>query len=149
MILSKLEYTDRYTTLHPDFAKALAFLSQSKLEQLPPGRHEIDGERIYAVVSREQGRSRDKALLEAHREYIDIHLVLGGTGEIGWKSRSSCTIPDGQYNLERDFELFADSPDTWVAVSSGVLVILFPEDAHAPLVSAGELHIIVVKVATG
>lgn len=147
MILSKLEYTDRYTALHPDFAKAFAFLSQNKLEQLPPGRHEIDGERVYAVVSWEQGRSRDKALLEAHREYIDIHIVLGGTDEIGWKSRSFCMIPDGEYNLEKDIEFFADLPDTWIAVSSGAFVIFFLEDAHAPLVSAGELHKIVVKVA--
>ena len=40
-----------------------------------------------------------------------------------------------------------DEPDAWLATKSGAFAIFFPEDAHMPLISAGQLHKVVVKVA--
>jgi beta-galactosidase beta subunit len=42
---------------------------------------------------------------------------------------------------------FADRPETWAAVEPGSFVILYPQDAHAPLAGAGEIRKAVVKVA--
>lgn len=147
MILDRLDRIERYRPLHHRFFKAFAFLRQAGLGEMPLGRHEIDGDRIYAVVCVDPARSRDEARLEAHRKYIDVQVVLSGTDEMGWKSRPLCTRPDGEYDAGKDVEFFTDAPDAWIAVGPGAFVIFFPEDAHAPLVGSGELHKIVVKVA--
>ena len=147
MILDRLECADRYAGLNPYFEKAFDFLRQTRLEELAPGRNEIDGDRVYAMVLRGPGRSRDEARLEAHRKYIDIQVSLSGTDEIGWKGKSLCTEPDGDYDPGGDCELFTDTPDAWVAVGPGSFAVFFPEDAHAPMVADGELHKVVVKVA--
>ncbi len=147
MILDRLEQMDRYRAAHHRFFKAFAFLRQGGLEALPLGRHEIDGDRIYAMVCRDPAQTRDQAKLEAHRKYIDIQVVLSGTDEMGWRSRSRCTKPDVEYDVEKDVEFFADPPDAWTAVGEGAFAVFFPEDAHAPLVGTGDLHKIVVKVA--
>ena len=42
--------------------------------------------------------------------------------------------------------LFTDQPTAWTAVGPGEFAIFFPEDAHLPLISDGELHKVVVKV---
>jgi len=146
MILDRLEYADRYNSLHPYFAKAFSFLRQTQLDQLPSGIHEIDDKRVYALVALESGRGRKEAKLEAHQKYIDIQVPLSGTDEIGWKSRLYCSMPEGQYDEDRDCELFTDTPDSWITVSPGNFVIFFPEDAHAPLAATGRLHKIVIKV---
>ena len=147
MILDVLENARRYLDLHKGFAKAIDFLSRPDLQELPAAKYEIDGDRVYAMVSREPGRRKEDALLETHEKYIDIQLVLAGTDEMGWKPKSLCKQPAGAYDHATDMQFFADEPDAWLATQSGAFVIFFPEDAHMPLISSGQLHKVVVKVA--
>ena len=55
MIVDQLEYSDRYCSLHPAFARAFAFLKQDNLADLPAGRHEIDGDRLFCSISKGPG----------------------------------------------------------------------------------------------
>jgi len=125
----------------------MEFLLRPDLKELPIGKYEIDGDRVYAMVSKDPGRRREEALLEAHERYIDIQLVLAGTDDMGWKPKSLCRQPSGAYDREGDIRFFVDEPDAWLSVRSGAFVIFYPEDAHMPLISSGQLHKIVVKVA--
>ncbi len=147
MILDLLDNAGLYLPLKREFARAFEFLGRPGLEELPLGRHEIDGDRLYAVVDREPGRRKEGAMLEAHDRYIDIQLILAGTDEMGWKARSACKTPAGEYDREADEQLFGDEPDSWLTVRSGAFVIFFPVDAHLPLISTGEIHKVVVKIA--
>ncbi len=147
MILDLLENADHYTPLNPGFAKAFAFLRRPDLADLPEGKHEIDGDRVYAMVVKAPGRSKAEALLEAHRDYIDIQLVLSGTDEMGWKPISTCVEPQGDHDPETDARLFSDASDASVATGPGAFAIFFPQDAHAPNISSGDLHKVVAKVA--
>lgn len=147
MVLDVLENAHRYLALNTGFAKAIAFLSRPDLKELPAEKYEIDGDRVYAMVSRDHGRGKKDALLEIHEKYIDIQLVLAGTDEMGWKPRSSCERPSGEYDPETDLQFFADEPNAWLSVESGSFAIFFPEDAHLPMISPGHIHKVVVKVA--
>ena len=148
MILDRLDQIQQYAALHPSFEKAFAFLHATDLACLAPGKHDIDGQRIYAIVARDPGRLREEARLEAHRRYIDIQCVLSGTDNMGWKNRSLCKMPHVPYDAEKDAELFSDPPDAWISVGPGAFAMFFPDDAHAPLVGAGEIHKVIVKIAT-
>jgi biofilm protein TabA len=147
MILDVLENAHRYLALHEDFTKAFDFLLRPDLKELPVGKYEIDADRVYAIVSKELGREKEDALLETHEKYIDIQLVLAGTDDMGWKSKSLCKQPTGGYDQKNDEQLFADKPDAWLSTKSGAFAIFFPEDAHMPLISSGHLHKVIVKVA--
>ena len=147
MILDVLENTHRYLTLNKGFAKAIEFLLRPDLKKLPAGKHEIDGDRVYATVSKDLGRKKEDAFLETHKKYIDIQLVLAGTDDMGWKPKSSCKQPSGEYDQKTDVQFFADEPDAWLSTESGSFAIFFPEDAHMPLISSELLHKVVVKVA--
>ncbi len=147
MIIDILENSNRYLILNKGFLKAIDFLLRPDLNELPVGKHEIDGDRVYAIVAKEPGRKREDALLEIHEKYIDIQLVLAGTDTMGWKSKSSCKTTSGEYDKESDIQFFSDEPDLWFPVERGIFVIFFPEDAHMPLISAGQLHKVIVKVA--
>ena len=147
MILDVLENAHRYLTLHKGFAKAFDFLLRPDLKELPVGKYEIDGDRIYAMVAKDDGRRKEDAQLETHEKYIDIQLVLAGTDDMGWKAKSLCKQPTGEYDQKTDEQLFADEPDAWLSTKSGAFAIFFPEDAHMPLISSGQIHKVVVKVA--
>lgn len=146
MILDRLENIAQYRKLHPAFAEAFEFIRSTPLAALAPGRHDIRGDAAYVSVSRGPGRARDEGMLEIHRRYIDIQIVLEGVDEMGWKPAADCCRPVADYAPEKDIRFFRDAPDTWFAVKPGQFVIFFPEDAHLPLVSAGNVHKAVVKV---
>ncbi len=147
MIVDTLSNCKRYTSLHEKFRKAFSFLQREDLSSLAEGRYEIDGDDIFAVVAKEQGREKHAALLEIHNKYIDIQLVVSGTDEMGWKARSTCTEVAGPYNQEDDIQFFTDSPSTWVTTPPGHFTIFFPEDAHLPLIGPSVLHKVIVKIA--
>ncbi len=146
MILDALENSDRYFGIHEGFRKAFEFLSQADIGKLAPGRVEIEGERLYAIVSKGPGRGRREARLETHRKYIDIQYVVSGVDMMGWNPAEACRRPAGPFDAENDIGFYDDDPVTWIAVHSGSFAVFFPEDAHMPLLSAGEIHKIVVKV---
>ena len=147
MILDVLEIAERYEALHAGFKEAFAFLRRPDLKDLPAGRHAIDGDRLYALVVAEPGRRKEDAPLETHRNYIDIQFMVEGIDEIGWSPAARCTKPSGAYDPDRDLQFYADEPEAWLATAPGAFAIFFPEDAHMPMIAAGQLHKVVIKVA--
>lgn len=147
MIFSTLSQTSRYTALHPLFPRAFDYIRDTDLLALAPGRYPIIGEQLFVIVEDVAGRTREAAKLECHRKYIDIQLVLEGSEEMGWKPLADCAQPVSDYSEEKDIQFFHDAPASWVAVPPGHFCIFFPEDAHAPLVSAGQTRKAIFKVA--
>jgi len=147
MILDVLENAHRYLALHKGFAKGFDFLLRPDLKELPVGKYEIDGESVYAIVAKDSGRRKEDAQLETHEKYIDIQLVMSGVDEMGWKPKSLCEKPTGEYDQNNDEQIFMDEPDAWLSTKSGAFAIFFPEDAHMPLISSDHLHKVIVKVA--
>jgi biofilm protein TabA len=147
MILDSLSQADRYLGLHPLLPRAFEFLRGSDLMALPPGRHAIQGEQLFAIVEACTGRARMEAKLECHRRYIDIQLVLEGVDEMGWRPLAECMEPGTDYDAARDIRFFNDAPSSWIATPAGSFCLFFPDDAHAPLVSTGMIRKVVVKIA--
>jgi biofilm protein TabA len=147
MIFSTLSQADRYAALHPLFPRAFEYISNTDLLSLAPGHYPIIGDDLFAIVEHVPGRTRAVAQLERHCKYIDIQLVLEGVDEMGWKPLAECREPVGEYSSEWDILFFQDVPASWIATPPGAFCIFFPEDAHAPLVSAGSIRKVVLKVA--
>ena len=147
MILDILSNANRYEALHKNFPKAFQFLKRADLATLAEGRYDIDGDTIFAIVAKDQGREKDEAQLEIHNKYIDIQMVLEGIDEMGWKARSACTDMVDEYNAENDIQFIADSPISWMTTPPGHFAIFFPEDAHLPLIAKGLIHKVIVKIA--
>ena len=147
IITDKLQNAERYYGMHPAFEKAFAFLRRADLAELPADRYEIDGERLFCMISKGPGRSRAEAKLEAHRKYIDIQYVISGKEEMGFKPTADCRLIDTSYDADKDIGFFKDKPDSWNRVPPGSFVIFFPQDAHAPLAGSGQIHKAVLKIA--
>lgn len=147
MVLDTLEHAARYTALHRRFGHAFRFLAGTDLGALPTGRSEIDGDDLFVIVDRKDGRGREGARLEAHRRYIDLQYTVGGEEEIGWTPLAACADADGAFDAGRDIVFFRDPPSTWLRLPGGTFAIFFPDDAHAPLAGRGPVVKAIVKVA--
>ena len=147
MIFSTLSQSSRYAALHPLFPRAFEFMRNTDLLALAPGRYPIIDKQLSVIVESVPGRTREMAKLEVHRRYIDIQLVLEGTDEMGWKALADCREPVNDYSAEKDIQFFHDAPATWIATPPGAFCIFFPDDAHAPLVSDGNIRKAIFKIA--
>ena len=147
MIFSALSQSARYASLHPLFRRAFDFIRDNDLHAMLPGRYPIEGDNLIAIVEHVPGKTRQQARLECHRKYIDIQLVLDGVDEMGWKPLADCLNPVSEYSAEKDIQFFHDAPASWVAVPPDHFCIFFPDDAHAPLVSTGQVRKVIFKVA--
>jgi YhcH/YjgK/YiaL family protein len=147
MVYDRIENSRRYESLHELFARAFGVLRRPDIGALPPGRHEIDGDRMYLVIVRKEGTGKEQAVLEAHRRYIDIQFAVGGTDTIGWKPLRDCSAITQPYDEAKDIMFYGDAPAAWTPVAPGMFTIFFPDDAHAPMVGNGILHKAVVKVS--
>ena len=132
MILDNLSQWRRYTAVSPRFQRAFEFLR--KVDAATPiGRHEVDGDNIYALVQGYTTKPADQAQFEAHRKYIDIQCLISGRESILWAPLSAMKKVNMPYDEQKDAALFALVPEGWpLRLGAGQFTILFPEDAHGP-----------------
>lgn len=147
MIFDHLDNADRYFALNPGFAAGFDFLRRHDLEKLEAGRHEIDGDRVYAMIFEGEGKGKEGALLEAHERYIDVQFTVSGLDCIGWKSTTACRNTHKPYDPEVEAVLFSDESTIWIDVPARHFVVLLPNDAHAPMRGQGPVRKVVLKIA--
>lgn len=147
MIYDTLEHAGQYRKLSGNLAKALDYLTGTELETVEAGRVEIDGERVFALFqSYETKPENDRP--EAHRKYIDIQYLIEGEELIGVAPLASMERV-AEAAPERDI-WFYEGETAKLPLGGGRFAILFPQDAHAPCIAAGEcrpVRKVVVKVA--
>jgi YhcH/YjgK/YiaL family protein len=148
MIVDTLSNAQKYFCLHPLFSKAFDYIKSIDLETIEPGNYKIDGVQLRSLYFNKQGMTvaESAAKFECHNEHIDIQLCVKGSEQIGWKSRITCTNPNGEYNKEKDFVFYKDTPDMYFKLTDNQFAIFFPEDVHAPMIGEGIIKKLVVKV---
>lgn len=147
MILDSIQNAERYYALHPHFKMVFDYLHSTDVRALEDGRHDIDGDKLFVNVSTLELRPMDAAHLEAHNRYIDIQVVVEGEEYFGWSERKDCSKPEGAFDEERDIIFYSDKPQTHYKVREGQFTILYPEDAHAPMLGEGKVKKLIFKVA--
>lgn len=147
MIIDTLANASKYFSVHPLFAKAFSYISNTDLQHIEMGRYEIE-EGLKAIFSDKPGvtveTSREK--FECHNKNIDIQFCIRGKETIGWKPRGQCVSPKGEYNEEKDVLFYADAPDMYFQLTDGQFAIFFPEDVHAPMIGEDNIKKLVIKV---
>ncbi len=149
MILDTLKNSLRYEALSPRFAQAFAFLRHVDGTQAL-GRHELDGDNVFALVQKYTTKPVEAALFEAHRRYIDVQFVHSGRETILWAPLAAMRETTMAYDEKKEAALFKVIPEvTPLHLGAGHFTIFFPEDAHAPTLvwdQPGEVFKVVVKV---
>ena len=106
------------------------FLRDTDLGTLPLGRNEI-GEGAFANVQEYETKLESK--YELHRKYIDVQLLTSGEEWVYVANREDAYEPQGEFDTEKDFILFATAQhEKRVRVSPDSWLILYPTDAHMP-----------------
>ena len=147
MILDRIERAACYRSLGSRIAMALDALAQGELIRRPPGRYELDGERVFAMVQEYPTRPVEQGKWEAHRRYIDVQFVASGKEVIGCGDIATMKTTQ-PYDEQKDV-IFLEGAGNMFSVPAGSFAIFFPHDAHMPCLACGEtaaVKKVVVKV---
>src|SRR5919108_761867 len=148
MILDRLGNRAVDSYLPPRVRQALEYLRTTDVQALQIGRHEIDGDRLFALVQEYTTRPASECVWEAHRKYIDVQFVVRGVERIGHAPLAKM-VERTPYDPERDVAFF-ERGESFVTLNAGTFAIFGPDDVHSPCGSAGEptkVRKIVVKAS--
>ncbi len=147
MILDSMTNAHIYAAMHPRIARGLEFLRKTDLAALPPGRHEIDGDRVYAMVSEYCTKPVEAGRWEAHRRYLDLQFLQRGRERVGRAPLER--FEAGPYDETKDVAFLSGSGE-FVTLGAGDFLIVWPHEAHMPQIAAdapAPVKKIVVKIA--
>lgn len=145
MIVDSLDQLESYVALHPSFSVVADFIRTHQLNELPTGRINLDGARLFVNVVEAAPKQASEAKLETHDRMIDIQLPISATETIGYTPRVQLT--PAAYNDADDISFYTETPQTYLTISPGMFAVFFPGDGHAPAISANGLKKIIIKVA--
>ncbi|MBR9728379.1 YhcH/YjgK/YiaL family protein [Shewanella intestini] len=135
MIVDTLANASIYQSLSPRISQALAYLVATDFSQFDAGRHDVDGNNIFAIVDDYHTKVRQQEVFEAHQQYIDIQYVVSGEEQFGYLPLAGQT-PIAPYHEKHDvieFNYATNQTDaTFVALKAGMFAIFYPNDIHMP-----------------
>lgn len=131
MICDTLNRIAVYGSLSSRLKRAADFITTTDLNTLEEGKHIIEGDDIFAIVSFYETKTPTEVPFEAHRRYIDIQVLLEGEEDIYWLPLDNLTITE-EYSAEKDALLFTREGGSPVHMQENMFCILFPKDAHKP-----------------
>ena len=135
MIIDNLDNCSSYRGVASRWWRAFDFLHSADLANLALGRHDLDGDNLFALVQEYQTRDLAESKWEAHRRYCDVQYVVSGRERMGVAplARMSVVTP---YDADKDVAFF-DGPGDWVVLDANMFAIFTPNDVHRPCVAAG------------
>lgn len=130
MILDKLENANLYSSISANLKKGFEYLDKTDVSTLQAGRHEIDGNEVFALVSEYDSKDPNDCRLEAHQIYADIQYLISGREAIGYAMIGNQEILD-PYSSEKDIAFYAGE-NTPLILEAGMFAVFFPQDVHRP-----------------
>ncbi len=146
MIIDKLENLSKYTALHPLLAQAADYLCTHDLLAAEVGTTVLKAGELRVTVAQTSPKTKEEAWLEAHRQFIDIQVPLSGVEYMGYSPLNACKTLKSAYDSTKDILFFQDEPQNYLRVEPGMFVIFFPQDAHAPGITASGVKKIIIKI---
>lgn len=136
MILDKIENANLYRNIHPGIGKAFDYIKSIDFSNLSTGKHEIDGDALFAILNAYETAPVNGKLMESHLRYIDVQYVVEGVEEMGITTKCGQT-PKKAYDSNDDYMLFDGSYDV-ITVKEGMFAIFFPDDIHMPEITTNK-----------
>ena len=139
MIYDKAGNIDNYCDKGDAIYQAVRFVLDFDLTQ-PDGKYEIQGSDVFAIVQNVTTKPAKEKLFEAHRDYIDVQMVLEGCERQDVALFDSNDIEVTQeYDSQKDVMLFNEPKYfSTIIMTPGMFVVYGPDDGHRPCCSIGK-----------
>lgn len=133
MIIDHIDNIMNYEPLLPNLKHGAAAIKNAA--EFEHERYEFEGG--YFMVQKGTTRPISEGTYEAHRNYIDVQIILEGSEEMAWEDirKLETVIP---YQPEKDAERLKGNYDHVMKITKGMFYVAFPHDGHQPVSHTAE-----------
>ena len=128
MIYAKNKDALAYRGIHPNLDLALEHITEEYLPTIGETRVELKGSDVYATRFTYETVPEEESFFEAHKKYLDIHIMLSGSEGV------EIAPPEKLTEFDRveanDFYAYRGEGDYKLTLSPGDFLVVFPNDAH-------------------
>lgn len=129
MICDDLVNFEDYVIFEDEAAEKIAAFIKTLDKNNAVGKYEIDGEKIFAMISNYETRKEGE--YEAHREYVDIQLVLLGE-EYVYVGSNAGAVQTQEYSPDCEFFKFTPESANCINLHVGNFAVFMPNELHMP-----------------
>jgi biofilm protein TabA len=147
MIIGNINHLRLVPYLPEKIKQSIEYIKDNVNRNTPIGRYDIDGDKMFFIVSDNSPRHINEANPEYHEKYIDVQIVLEGQ-----EGMAVCTLPPHTTILddkltENDIA-FIETPkeETILVLQPNDFIVFFPHEVHKPLCAIDGKMVTVRKV---
>ncbi|ENZ7761106.1 YhcH/YjgK/YiaL family protein [Klebsiella aerogenes] len=106
-------------------------------ESTPLGKHDIDGNNLFYLISEDSTEAQAERRAEYHARYLDIQIVLRGQEGMTF-STLLAGEPQTDWLADKDIAFLAEgAQEKTVILNEGDFVVFYPGEVHKPLCAVG------------
>lgn len=121
---------------HP-LRQAIEHVKTHVSDATPTGKHDIDGNNLFYLVSEDMTQPFEERRAEYHARYLDIQIVLRGQEGMTF-STLSAGEPQTDWLADKDIAFLAEgAQEKTVILNEGDFVVFYPGEVHKPLCAVG------------
>ena len=128
MIFGNIQNLGEYPFLEEQIKECFNYAKEHDLMSYEKGSHEIDGDRLFVNVVEYTTTTAEERFWEAHRQYLDLHLMLRGTEQIDLNFIQNMDVKE--FVEKDDFLPMDGEKNSSVILRDGDFLICYPKDGH-------------------
>jgi len=124
--------------LPAELRQAIEHIKQHVTPETPLGKHDIDGNNLFFLVSEDETQPLAERRAEYHARYLDIQIVMRGVEGMTF-SCLPAGEPDTDWLADKDIAFLPEGGQKkTVVLQEGDFVVFYPGEVHKPLCAVGE-----------
>ncbi|NDL65086.1 YhcH/YjgK/YiaL family protein [Acerihabitans arboris] len=151
MITGNIHHLELVPYLPAKLREAIEYVKQHITAETPLGKHDIEGNQVFVLISNDSTEPVEKRRAEFHAKYLDIQIVLNGEEGMTF-SNLPAGKTDTDWLADKDIAfLGAGAQEKQFVMQAGDFVVYYPGEVHKPLCAVGApAHVrkAVVKIDT-
>ena len=128
MIFGNINHEKTYSNLDKDLLTCFEYAKNNELVSFEKGSYEIDGKDIFVNIVEYDTCEKEDRFWEAHKNYLDLHLMLDGKEQIDVNFIGNMEQKD--FVEKDDFLPLEGDKNGHVILEKGDFLICYPNDGH-------------------
>lgn len=128
MIFGNMDNLQDYSFLEANIRACFAYAQANNLLEYAKGSYAIDGDALKVNIAEYTTSAAETRIWEAHKAYLDLHLMLRGKERIDTNHIQNMSV--GDYQPARDFVPMDGNGNCSLILAPGDFLICYPTDGH-------------------
>lgn len=134
MLYDNLNNITRYHGLYKGLDVVIEWLESHKLEELPMGRTDLLGDKVFVNVMEQEPREEEGVPYEVHQKYMDLQLDL--IGHENFRVCSGAFTWTKPYNPDTDCGLGVGASSCKGQLGDNTFALFLADEPHMPTLKA-------------